>query len=156
MPIDPPTDADDFGLGYGDPRSGEGVDYAFLEAKPGYDVGPASVLPQGTDPETYRRTGPGETRRVTDPGGARKTPAWHPYDDTAMSSTTLPGDGAREEWDQHYNLGPADMVTVEDVSSPKKGQPSDTWICDPDAEEPDSDICTSSRIRRLACSVRGR
>lgn len=44
-----PTDADDFGLGYG--AKGKGVDRAFQEAKPDITVGPSSGLPQGADVE---------------------------------------------------------------------------------------------------------
>ncbi len=44
-----PTDADDFGLGYG--AKGKGVSHSEMEAKPGITVDPTSMLPSGGDVE---------------------------------------------------------------------------------------------------------
>lgn len=155
MADDTPTDGYDFGLGYGDPRDGKGIDWSALQAKPGLAPPPHSELPDGTDPETLHRDDPdsGEARKVTHPHRYRKTPTepshqvTSPSPHTTYSSSTLPGDGQYVEHDEYYNLGDAGMLTVEDLSRPKKDQPSDDW---PDWDE----HLASRRIRHLAASLR--
>lgn len=143
--IDTPTDADDFGLGIGDPRDGRGLDHSSLQAKPGINPDSASGLPDGSAPETYRRRGPnGPSDRVNDPSHLRKTPTDPPHDVTSpQNMSELPG-APRMEHDEHYNLGEGDMFTVEDLNTPKLDQISDPWVRK-----------TSSQIRGLAALVRG-
>lgn len=149
MADETPTDANDFGLGIGDPRDGEGVDHSSLEYKPGITPSPHSGLPDGSDPETFRRNGPdGDNRQVNHPRRERTTPTIPPArpQDTTHSMSELPGEDQYSEHEEYYNLGDSSMLTVEDISRPKKDQPSDPW--------PDWDTHLSSRIRHLAASIR--
>lgn len=66
-----PSDADDFGISDAPSQStGKGVDQAYLDAKPGSNPGPASMLPEGGPPivvQTDSQDRQGASELPTDP-----------------------------------------------------------------------------------------
>ena len=90
LPYDPtPTDADDFGVGdLGSGPSGKGIDRAFLDAKPGITLGPASDLPEGTPSHPI----PGRDRRGDSElptGNSNEETTVYPYDNSRGTLETV-------------------------------------------------------------------